>query len=88
MEIKFQKHYVTNGKIKARVSYSAYQMVTTGKDCVTLYAKSHKDGSALAEIIPAEFEDNSDIQTDYFEKGRVRILADSPLYAAALSRCK
>lgn len=88
MAIKFQKHYVTNGKIKARVSYSAFRMITTGQECVTLYAKSHSDGDALARIIPAGYENNTDVQTDYFEKGRVRILKGSPLYEAALSRCK
>ena len=88
MVIKFKKYYVTDGKIKARIHYSAFQMITTGQDCVTLYAKSHADGQALAKILSEGYENNTDTQTDYFEKGRVRILADSPLYAAALSRCK
>lgn len=85
--IKFQKHYVTNGAIKARVHYSAFRMTTTGQDCVTLYAKSYEDGNALCDIMPNEYENNTDIHTDYSEKGRVRILSTSPLYAAALARC-
>lgn len=88
MTIKFQKYYVTDGKIKARIHYSAFRMITTGKDCVTLYANSHSDGDALKKIIPEGYENNTDVQTDYFEKGRVRILKGSPLYGAALSRCK
>lgn len=85
--IKFQKHYVTNGAIKARVHYSAFKMATTGQDCVTLYAKTFNDGRALAEIISEGYENDTDMMTDYFENGRVRILANSPLYAAALARC-
>lgn len=85
--VKFQKHYVTNGTVKARVHYSAFTMASTGQDCVTLYAKTHGDGRKLAEIIEEGFEDNTDLMTDYFEKGRVRIIKGSEHYAAALERC-
>lgn len=85
--IKFQKHYVTNGAVKARVHYSAFRMATTGQQCVTLYAKSYSDGRALAEVIGEGYENNTDLMSDYFEKGRVRIIEGSPLYAAALARC-
>lgn len=85
--IKFQKHYVTNGAIKARVHYSAFRMVTTGQQCVTLYAKTYDDGRALAEVLADGYENNNDLMTDYFEKGRARIVEGSPLYAAALARC-
>lgn len=86
--IKFQKHYVTNGAVKARVHYSAFRMTTTGQNCVTLYAKSFQDGRNLCEILDGEgYENNTDIMTDYFEEGRARILEGQPLYAAALARC-
>lgn len=85
--IRFQKHFVTNGAIKARVSYSQFNMASTGQPCVTLYAKSYDDGRALAEILNDEYENNTDSQTDYFELGRARILSNSPLYAAAAMRC-
>jgi phenylacetate-coenzyme A ligase PaaK-like adenylate-forming protein len=84
--IKFHKHYVTNGTTKARVHYSAFRMVTTGQDCVTLYAKSYDDSRKLGAILADGYENNTDTQTDYFEKGRARILAGQPLYAAALAR--
>lgn len=82
-QIRFLKHSVTNGAIKARIHYSAFRMVTTGQDCVTLYAKSFDDGRKLAQIFDAGYENDTDSQTDYFEKGRVRILAGQPLYEAA-----
>jgi hypothetical protein len=85
--IKFQKHYVTNGAAKARVHYSAFRMATTGQQCVTLYAKTYNDGRALADILSEGYENNTDMMSDYFEKGRVRILEGAPLYAAALARC-
>lgn len=86
--VRMMKHFVTNGTKKARVSYSAFVMNSTGKPCVTLYAKSWEDGRVLAEIIPEGYENNTDSMTDYFEKGRVRILEASPLYAQAIARAQ
>lgn len=86
--IKFNKHNVTNGTAKARVTYSAFAMVTTGQECVTLYAKGFLDGRTLGDIFCTEYENNTDSMTDYFEAGRVRILKGHPLYAAALERAK
>ncbi len=88
MTIKFMKHYVTNGTIKARVFYSAHQMVSTGEDCVTLYAKNWREGRELAQILGEVYENNTDIMSDYFEDGRARIKAGHPLYAAALQRAQ
>jgi len=87
MEIKFKKHYVTNGMEKARVWYSA-GVLNNGKMAVTLYAKSYEDGNKLQNILPETFEDDSDIRSDYMEKGRARIYEGSPLYTAALEMAK
>lgn len=84
--IRFMKHYVTNGTHKARVHYSAFRMTTTGQDCVTLYAKNYADGRLLSQIFDDGYENNTDMCTDYFEKGRVRIFPDSPLYSSAYAR--
>ena len=88
MSIKFMKHYVTNGTIKARVFYSAHQMVSTGENCVTLYAKNWREGRELALILGDSYENNTDTMSDYFEDGRARIKAGHPLYAAALERAR
>lgn len=85
MTIRFMRHYVTNGTTKARVHYSAHTLLN-GKPCVTLYAKGYDDGSKLRAILPDGYENDTDIMTDYFEKGRARIHAGSPLYDAALAR--
>ena len=85
-QVRFMKHYVTDGVTKARVHYSAFRMTTTGQECVTLYAKTYTDGRALQEVISEGYENDTDLMTDYFEKGRVRIVAGSPLYAAAYAR--
>lgn len=81
--IKFNKHYVTNGTIKARVFYSR-AVLSNGRDCVTLYAKDYIGD--LGRIFRENYENNTDSMTDYFEKGEVRIYADSPLWAAACAR--
>lgn len=82
--IKLMKHYVTNGTIKARVSYSRATL-NNGRDCVTLYAKDYS--GEIGRIFSGDnYENNTDTMTDYFEKGRVRIYADNPLWAAACAR--
>jgi hypothetical protein len=85
MTIRFQKFYVTDGTVKARVWYSATAVVD-GRPCVTLYAKDYDRN--LGKIFPAIYENDTDVMTDYFDKGRVRIFADNPLYAAALARVR
>ena len=79
------KHYVTNGEIKARIHYSATRL-TTGVNAVTLYAKTFEDGNKLAEIMKDTYENESDVLSDYMEKGRARVYEGTPLYKEALSR--
>lgn len=86
-KIRFMKHFVTDGTTKARVHYSA-GTYTDGSIGVTLYAKSFEDGKALAEILPDSYKNDTDMMTDYFEKGRVRINSNDSLYGAALARAQ
>ena len=84
MTIKFNKYNVTNGTTKARVHYSRCTLID-GRECVTLYAKDY--GDKLADVMGTEFYQNdTDMMTDYFDKGRVRIYRDSPYFAAAAAR--
>lgn len=81
--IRFMKHYVTDGTTKARVLYS-HGWLTDGSRPVTLYARDygHELGAVFHGI------DGVGYQTDYFDKGCVRIAAGHPLYAAAVTRCQ
>lgn len=81
--ITCKKYYITNGTLKARVHYSAHIHTGLQKPCVTVYAKSYEDGNKLAEIMSDTYENESDIQTDYMEKGRARIFENNPLYEQA-----
>jgi len=84
-QIKFKKFYVTDGEKKARVHYS-HCMLTNGREAVTLYARDYT--RELADIFNGEgYQNDTDIMTDYIEKGLVRIYADNPLFSAALARC-
>lgn len=83
--IKFQKHFVTDGKIKARCSYHAGNDIH-GRARVVLYAKDYSDGLGL--IFSEEYKNETDLQSDYFDKGDVTLYSDHPLYAAALERSK
>jgi hypothetical protein len=85
MTIKLNKFNVTNGAHSARVTYSAFRMVSTGQECVTIYARDTIND--LHKVFAAGYENATDGMSDYFEKGRVRILKGDPLYAAALARC-
>ncbi|MFA6198932.1 MAG: hypothetical protein WC679_00830 [Bacteroidales bacterium] len=93
--IRFLKHFVTDGSVKAKVHYSHGQIYVDTKigasagfkECITLYAKSYSDGPNLRKIFPAAYQNDTDIMTDYFEEGRVRIFPENELFAAALLLC-
>lgn len=83
--IKLMKHYVTDGKIKAKVFYSAAILINDTRRCVTIYAKDYSDD--LQKIFGNEYQNDTDMMTDYFEKGKVRIFESNKLFDSALSRC-
>lgn len=77
--IKFNKYYVTNGSVKARVYYSTY-----ADGSVVMYEKDYT--SQLRKIFTDEFKNETDLMADYFETDSVKISPNHPLYAAALAR--
>jgi hypothetical protein len=81
--IKFNKYNVTNGKVKARVHYSIGNRLD-GRNCVTIYAKDYD--RALGEIFADIYKNDTDLMTDYFDKGRVNLFENHPLYIAARKR--
>ena len=84
MTIKFNKHHVTNGTVKARCHYSLDNRVD-GRKCVTIYAKDY--GHHLAEVLGSDdYKNDTDTMTDYFDKGRVVLFEGHPLYADARAR--
>ena len=85
MQIKFQTHYVTNGQVKVRCRYTSGKDIH-GRSRVVLYSKDY--GHALSALFLDEYENNTDTQTDYFERGNVTLYSDHPLYAAALQRAE
>jgi len=92
VNIRFLDHFVTDDTTKARVSYSAGKSYVgpTGneaRECVTLYAKSFDDGDNLGRIFAGIYQNDTDLQTDYFDKGRVKLFIDHPLYEAAMAAC-
>ena len=84
--IKFNKYNVTDTetKVKARVHYSVDNRID-GRKCVTIYAKDYD--RKLGEIF-AEYRNETDTQTDYFDKGHVDLFEDPPLYDAARARAE
>lgn len=82
--IKFNKFNVTNGTAKARVHYSLDNRVD-GRKCVTIYAKDYSND--LDQIFSGdEYKNDSDLMTDYFDKGRVVLFENHPIYAQARAR--
>jgi hypothetical protein len=81
--IRFNQHAVTNGTHKARVHYELDNRCD-GRRCVTIYAKDY--GTALGVILGAAYENNTDVMTDYFDKGRAVLFDGQPLYAEARAR--
>lgn len=84
--IKFNRHHVTDGSVKARVYYSLDNRID-GRKAVTIYDKDY--GRALGQIFSGpEYRNDTDMTTDYFEKGRVVLFDDHPMYAAARARAE
>lgn len=84
--IKFNKFNVTNGREKARVHYSLDNRAD-GRKCVTLYAKDY--GHTLAAVIgPDDYQNDTDYQTDYFDKGRTVLFEGHHLYEAARAKAE
>lgn len=88
--IKFQQFAVVNtvSKVKARVWYSLDKR-SNGTKSVTIY---HRDyGRQLGEVfadVDCAYQNDTDTQTDYFDKGRVELFEGHPLYAAARERAE
>jgi len=89
--IKFNKYNVTDTetKVKARVHYNAGERFNDKKElvqAVTIYAKDYD--RKLGEIFAAEYKNETDSMTDYFDQGNVVLFADHPLYKKALARAE
>lgn len=87
MSIKFLKHAIIyNGKrIPVRYSKGGYtKQSRLSEGTITIYAKSYNDN------LPNELEpkNESNSQTDYFEKDKARITPDSPYYNDVLKAMK
>lgn len=79
MAIRFTKFaIIANGKrIPVRYSKGSYTDISgIPKGTITIYAKEY--GNQLPEELNAE--NDTDYQTDYFEKDRARIRPDSKYY--------
>ncbi len=81
--VRFLKHFVTNGTTKARVHYAVDNRID-GRKCVTLYAKDYD--RALGAIFTNDYKNDTDMMTDYFDKGKAVIFESHPYYAAARER--
>lgn len=87
MTITFHKHYVTNGKDKARVSY----FVNWDQDGNPFVNVTDKDyGENLARIFSkAEgYKNGTEIESDYFERGHVKICKGSYFFPCAIKLCE
>lgn len=83
--VRFLKFCVTNGTTKARVHYGLDNR-WDGRKCVTIYAKGYSRD--LGKVLPNEYRNATEIQTDYFDEGHVDLMEDHPLYAAARARAE
>ena len=78
--IKLRQHYVTNGAIKARVSYSMDNRID-GRKCVTIHDKDWC--RALGKIFKEGYKNETDSMTDYFDQGSVSLFEGNKYYAEA-----
>ena len=89
MNIKFMYNGIkVDGKLY-KVSYHGGPYHTLPEGTITITAKSLVEG--LPYIPGFAIQNETDSQTDYFEKDRVRVMLSSPHYAAvkaALDKCE
>lgn len=86
LTVKFNRYYVTNGTTKARVHYSLDNRVDR-RACVTIYARDY--GHALAQAtadLGVDYKNDTDMMTDYFDKGRVVVFEEHPHWAEIRAR--
>ena len=71
-----------NGSKLQRCHYSDAQLINFPAGVITIYKR---DYDSFSDAVWDAFEvvNNSDIQTDYMEKDRIRVMPDHPLYADA-----
>jgi hypothetical protein len=85
-KVKFNRHNVRNTEngAKARVWYSLDNR-TDGRKCVTLYAKDygHDLNRVFGGSMGGEYKNDTDVMTDYFDKGRFVFFEGDALYAVA-----
>lgn len=86
-KVNFRKNYVecAETKVRARVWYSNGERCD-GRTAVTLYEKPGI-GHNLRKIF-ANFQNETDIMTDYFEDDKVTFFKGNPLYDEALKMVK
>lgn len=68
----------SDGKLQ-RCSYSDGKLYHHPEGTITIYAKHYRDFSAEVRQ-QFQVENNSDMQTDYFENDSIRVTPDHPLY--------
>ncbi len=78
--IKFNRFNVTNGVDRASVRYSLDNRVDE-RLCVTLYEQGYE--GVLGRIFTDDYRNETDLITDYVDKGKVVLFVGNPLYAAA-----
>ena len=80
--IKFNKHNVVNTetKNKVRVRYDLDNHVS-GKPVVTIRTKSILD--SLRAVFAEGVQNDTDSMVDYYEKDKVNLFEDHPLYQQA-----
>ena len=83
--VRFMKYYVTDGIVKVRVSYSLDNRID-GRKCVTLYCRDY--GNGLSRMFGDSYINDTDMATDYFDKGRVVLFEDHRFYKYARTRAE
>lgn len=83
MAIKFLKNGIRSNGTYHPVWYSMGYLIGFPEDTITIYARTFK--SLPKELNPVN---NSDFQTDYVEKDRVRVVPGSKYYDEVLKAYK
>src|SRR5713101_7296753 len=81
MALKFFYNGIKDNGGKLQLcSYSDGELISYPKGTLTIYARKY-DGFSQGVHDAFAVENGTDMQTDYYEKDRIRVLPSHPLYA-------
>lgn len=84
--VRAMRHYMTDGNVKVKVRYHASTDYKTGQPVVWVHQQEY--GYELFSMLGDVCRNETDTQTDYFDKTSAKLTPAHPMYAECLKRAQ